>query len=76
MNRSIDSSNIPDLLRIVEEVDATKTPRKLKRDNKIVAVISPVATHEKTTTKTEADYSANSPSTLTSSKANTCLTLP
>ena len=32
---------MPDLARIVEEVAATKTPRELTRDNKIVAVLSP-----------------------------------
>ena len=37
----LDISNIPDLARIVEEVAATQQPRELKRDNKIVAVLSP-----------------------------------
>ena len=44
MNRNltpIDISNMPELARIVEEVAATKQPRELKRDNKIVAVLSP-----------------------------------
>jgi len=40
----IDISNMPDLARIVDEVAATKTPRELKRDNKIVAVLTPVKT--------------------------------
>src|SRR5260370_28574193 len=35
----IDISNIPELARIAEEVEATKTPRELKRENKTVAVI-------------------------------------
>ena len=44
---------MPELLDLVEEVEATKTPRALKRDNKVVAVLSPVmqkarATHEST----------------------------
>ena len=34
---------MPDLARIVEEVAATKTPRELKRDNTIVAVLMPAA---------------------------------
>jgi hypothetical protein len=38
----IDISNMPELLDLVEEVKATKTPRELKRDNKVVAVLSPV----------------------------------
>ena len=37
----IDISNIPELARIAEEVEATKTPRELKRENKTVAVIVP-----------------------------------
>ena len=37
----IDISKMPDLLNLVEEVEATKEPRELKRDNKIVAVLSP-----------------------------------
>jgi len=31
---SIDITNNPDLLRLAEEVAATKTPRKLTRDHK------------------------------------------
>jgi hypothetical protein len=37
----IDITNIPELVRIAEEVEATKTPRELKRQNKTVAVIMP-----------------------------------
>ena len=37
----LDISTMPELARIVEEVAATKQPRKLTRDNKIVAVLSP-----------------------------------
>jgi len=32
---------MPDLARLVEEVTATQTPRELKRNNEIVAVLSP-----------------------------------
>ena len=32
---------MPDLVRLVEEVATTKTPRELKQDNTIVAVLSP-----------------------------------
>jgi len=39
---SVDISNMPDLLDLVEEVEATKEPRALKRDDKVVAVLSPV----------------------------------
>jgi hypothetical protein len=43
----IDISNIPELLDLVEEVEATKKPRELKRDDTIVAVLSPVVQKEK-----------------------------
>jgi len=38
----IEISNIPELVRIAEEVEATKTPRELKRDNKPIALITPI----------------------------------
>ena len=38
----IDITNIPELVRIAEEVEATKTPRELVRENKPVALITPV----------------------------------
>lgn len=37
----LDISNIPDLVRIVEKVEATKKPLELQKDNKIVAVLMP-----------------------------------
>jgi hypothetical protein len=57
----IDISANPELLRIAEEVAATKTPRELKRDNQTVAVIMPATTKQarrKTRVKTKADYEA------------------
>ena len=36
---ALDITNMPDLVKIAEEVEATKTPRELKRENKTVAVI-------------------------------------
>ena len=33
---------MPELLDLVEEVEATRKPRELKRDDKVVAVLSPV----------------------------------
>src|SRR5262245_27075951 len=36
----VDISNMPDLLDLVEEVEATKTPRELKRHDKVVAVLT------------------------------------
>src|SRR6266702_3536225 len=44
MSRSltpIEISSIPDLVRLVEEVQATQTPRELQRDQKTVAVLMP-----------------------------------
>jgi anaerobic selenocysteine-containing dehydrogenase len=37
----LDITNMPDLVRIAEEVKATRKPRELKRENKTVAVIVP-----------------------------------
>lgn len=47
MNRNLtplDISNQPDILRLAEEVRATRTPRVLKRDNESIAVVMPLAT--------------------------------
>lgn len=56
----IDITNLPDLRKIAEEVEATNIPRVLKRENKTVAVIMPAprATAEKKRGKTQADYEA------------------
>ena len=43
----IDSRDYPELLRLVEEAAATQQPRELKRDNKIVAVLSPAISQNK-----------------------------
>lgn len=56
----IDITNLPELVRIAEEVSATKRPRELKRENKTVAVIMPakkVASKRKRE-KTKEDYEA------------------
>lgn len=37
----LDISHMPDLIRLTEEVAATKQPRELKRENTIVAVLMP-----------------------------------
>jgi hypothetical protein len=39
---SIDISNIPDLLNLVEDVEATQKPRELRRNNKSVALLTPI----------------------------------
>ena len=56
----IDITNMPDLVRIAEEVEATKTPRELLRENKPVAVIMPArkAPAKKKQEKTKTDYEA------------------
>ena len=38
----IDITNIPELVRIAEEVEATNKPRVLKRDNTPIAILKPV----------------------------------
>jgi hypothetical protein len=38
----IDISKMPDLLDLVEEVEASKRPRELRRDNKPVALLTPI----------------------------------
>lgn len=56
----IDISNVPDLLRIAEEVQTTKKPHMLRRDNEDLAVLMPVTSrrHKDMRTKTKADYEA------------------
>ena len=54
-------NTLPDLLRLVEEVNTTKQPRILKRDNETVAMLMPVGTTVKPKEKrgkTKADYDA------------------
>ncbi len=57
----IDISNLPELVRLAEEVNSTKQPRILKRDNETVAMLMPVGTTIKPKKKpapTKADYEA------------------
>jgi|SRR5215469_15894703 len=44
----LDITNMSELTRITEEVAATKKPRQLTRDNKPIAVITPVTPKGKT----------------------------
>jgi hypothetical protein len=56
-----DISNMPDLVRIVEEVKTTKQPRILKRDSEPVALLMPMDStrpSKKKRTKSKADYEA------------------
>ncbi len=57
----IDISDVPDLLRIAEEVRTTRTPRMLRRDSEDMAVLMPITStrkHKARRTKTKADYEA------------------
>jgi hypothetical protein len=50
---SVDISNAPDLLHLVEEVRRTGQPRLLRRDSEDLAVLSPVTTIRKRRRKRE-----------------------
>jgi len=54
---SIDISNMPDLVRIAEEVKATHKPRILKRDRETVAMLVPVERAENKS-RSQAHYKA------------------
>src|SRR5438067_479413 len=56
-----DISDHPDLLQLAEDVNTTKTPRALTRDNKTLAVVMPVGTTlppNKKRARTKADLEA------------------
>ena len=52
----VDISNMPDLLDLVEEVEATKKPRALMRDNKPVALLTPIVKHKEKWKKIKATF--------------------
>ena len=54
----LDISNMPDLVRLAEEVARTNAPRELKRDKQTVAVQMPVASAKKAKTVYEASLAA------------------
>ena len=59
--KHIDISNVPELMRIVEEMLAARQPRILSRDDEDVAVLMPVTSAPESPTqqeKTDADYEA------------------
>jgi len=43
--RHVDISNMPELLKLAEEVGASKEPRVLRRDDEDLAVLMPVRKH-------------------------------
>jgi len=50
----VDISENPELLRLAEEVEATNTPRLLKRDNTPLALITPVKKQQSSQAKSKA----------------------
>ncbi|HLH62612.1 MAG TPA: hypothetical protein VKV20_13090 [Ktedonobacteraceae bacterium] len=59
--KHIDISRLPELIRIVDEMLASKEPRILSRDDEDVAVLMPVASapeHPIEEQKSKADYEA------------------
>ncbi len=52
----IDISNMPDLLDLVEEVEATKKPRELRRDNKPIALLTPILKNKEKWEKIKAAF--------------------
>ncbi len=59
--KSIDITNVPELLRIVEEIRQSEEPRLLRRDSEDLAILTPVKSLPKRApkrTKSKADYEA------------------
>ena len=52
----VDISNMPELLDLVEEVEATKESRALLRDNKPVALLTPIAQNKEKWAKIKATF--------------------
>jgi hypothetical protein len=54
----IEIGHIPELLRLAEEVRASREPRVLTRDREEIAVLSPAKPRRARRRKTKADYEA------------------
>ena len=52
----IEINNMPELLDLVEEVEATKKPRELRRDNKPVALLTPISENKERWEKIKATF--------------------
>ncbi len=52
----IDISNNPVLLRLVEEIAAAKEPRELRRDNKPIALLTPIVENTEKWKKIKATF--------------------
>ena len=60
--KTVDISNVPELLRLVEEVRATNEPRMLRRDSEDMAILMPAPARPKrrlARVRTKADYEAS-----------------
>lgn len=51
---AIDITNIPELVRLAEEVEATNKPRELRRDNTPIAILTPVKKKQSSQAKQKA----------------------
>ena len=58
--QAIDITHLPELVRLAEEVQTTKTPRVLRRNNEDIAVVVPLAGRRRVTSRprTKADVDA------------------
>jgi hypothetical protein len=54
----VEIGHIPELLRLAEEVRASKEPRVLTRDREAIAVLTPARPRRGRRPKTQADYEA------------------
>ncbi len=54
----VDVTGTPDLLRLAEEVSATRTPRILSRDHEPLAVVVPIIKTRRGSTPSDADLAA------------------
>ena len=58
--KSIDIGNVPELLRIVEEMRKSEEPRVLRRDSEDLAILTPVKPPRRRARKASADEVARS----------------
>jgi hypothetical protein len=54
----IDITDTPELLRLAEEVNVTRTPRILSRDDEPLAVVVPITRHRRGRAPSDADLAA------------------
>ena len=56
--KHIDISNVPELLRIVEEMRASNEPRVLQREHEVIAILMPAKRRRAPRAKTQTDNEA------------------